>query len=487
MVATALALALRLVAELAGIEKALFGYGVGVDVTDYPVKATRGVVYPLFVALARPLGLQGIFAIQTFLYFAAGIALFARLARLSPPGRPMAWLTALAGLAALINPRVLEYPLSISEEALFIPALMALLLALLAHLERPRLATAAAAGILCGLAIGIRGIGVAFVPMLAAAPVVAAFVAERDRGRWRAALLGAFAAIAAAAATVGVERAAHSYMVGGAKLRSVFGINVIGKLPFIVEPGDLAASPANPAEAEALRKVEAVLLRSGALARASEAELKTWDGRQFFTNYLEYVFLMHGLNPDLMRAVGDLAGLRGRPDDAVALEVSLAAIGKRPLRFGARVLGNFMRFFMLAEFPGTAGREDAVAAAHRLAPAWPDPVMWDAFHRMADVAKSYRLPAWALRLAFAAAAAGIVMAVGAAGWAAMRRRRVPIEAGFGVVAALGFLAYFLFCAIAINVEVRYVMTVWPLTVLLALLALSIPARNLPARAPAPKP
>jgi hypothetical protein len=63
-----------------------------------------------------------------------------------------------------------------------------------------------------------------------------------------------------------------------------------------------------------------------------------------------------------------------------------------------------------------------------------------------------------------------------AAWAAIRRHPLTAEVGFGLIIAMGLLAYDLFCAIAVNVQVRYVLTVWPLIILWALLALLIPAR-----------
>jgi hypothetical protein len=308
--------------------------------------------------------------------------------------------------------------------------------------------------------------------MVAAAPLVAVFVA---RTRWRPALIGALVAIAATAFTVGVERVGHSIAIGGAEARSLLGINLIGKLPFVVQPGDLTAKASPPSEREALQALEAALIRSAGLWRASDAALTTWDGRQFFTNYMEFGSQLNGLNPEVMAAIGNLAKSRGRASDAVALQVSLAVIERQPMRFAGRVLGNFVRFFVLAEFPGAAGLEDAVAMARRLRPDWSNTEFWEGFDRMAVVARAYRLPAWALRLAHAAALLGIVLAVAFAAWSLIRRRPLAPEVGLGLIVALGLAAYLLFCAIAINVQVRYVMTVWPLIVLLGLLALLIPA------------
>ena len=78
----------------------------------------------------------------------------------------------------------------------------------------------------------------------------------------------------------------------------------------------------------------------------------------------------------------------------------------------------------------------------------------------------------------------MVMAMGIAGCAAIRRRPFGVDVGFGVVVATGLLVYLLFCSIAINVEVRYVLTVWPMIMLSALLVLLIPASILLARQPA---
>jgi hypothetical protein len=245
-----------------------------------------------------------------------------------------------------------------------------------------------------------------------------------------------------------------------------------------VERGDLTASSADAAEGEVLQAVESALLRSAALARASDAELKTWDGRQFFTNYLEFGSQMNGLIPDLQQAMAALANFRGRPVDAVGLDISLVVIEKRPLRFAARVLGNFVRFLVLAEIPGTAGREEAEAMSRHLGQDWPGPAFWGGFDRMAKVAKSYRLSAWVLRAAHAAALVGIALAIGFSAWAAVRRRLIALEVGLGLVVAAGLLTYLLFCAFAINVQTRYVLTVWPLIVLSAVLALLIPARYL---------
>jgi hypothetical protein len=147
------------------------------------------------------------------------------------------------------------------------------------------------------------------------------------------------------------------------------------------------------------------------------------------------------------------------------------------MRFAGRALGNFVRFLALVEFPGAAGREQAEAAARRLSAEWPNPDLWDGLRRMAAVAKAYRWQGWILRLANAAAVAGMAMAVALAGGAILRRRRIAWDAGFGVLVALGLVAYLLFCAIAINVQVRYVFTVWPLIVSAGLLAVLIPAHR----------
>jgi hypothetical protein len=470
--AMVLALAIKSLAEAAGFGRALFGFGVGVSVADFLATPTRSALYPLFIEATRPLGPLGIAAIQTFLYFLAGIALFARLL---PPRRWAHALAALAGAAALLNPRVLEYPLSISEEGLFLPALLGLMAALLAHLERPRAATAAAAGLLAGLAFGIRPIGIAFVPMLAGGIVLAAFTAPAA-GRWTRCLPALVAAALAFAAAEALERLAYRALAGGEARTSVLGINLVAKLPFILERGDLRAA-ATVEEAPAIERVEAALLRSAEFVRAADAALQRWDARQFLTNYLEFEFQLRGPNPALVAAIGQLAARRGRPPSTVAAEVSFAVIRARPLRFAARVAGNFARFLALAEFPTAAGRREAEALPERLGRAPFAAAVGDGFRPALEAAAAYRLPAWVLRLAHAVALAAILASLVLALAAALRRRALAVDAAFALTAGLGFLGYFLACALVINVQVRYVLTVWPLTVALGLLLLAMALRR----------
>lgn len=484
-VATALALAARWLAPALGIEKLLFGFAAGVDTADAPASMTRTALYPLFLGALRPFGTSVILAVQSYLYFVAGIALFARFASLLAVPR---WLRAFAlwgGIASLFNPRVLEYPLSISEEALFISAMMGALAALVMHLARPRLLTAAAAGLLVGATIGVRPIGIAFVPMLIVALLAPAVSALRARATWRRAALGILVAGVALAAAVAFEWAAHSAMIGSAGRSTVFGLNVVGKVPFIIEPGDLTGAAGAPEEAEALREVEAVLLRSAAFARAAEASLTTFDGRQFFINYAEFAFQMRAQSPELIAAMERLGKIRGRPAAIVAAEVSLVVIRKRPLRFAARVLGNVGRLVALAEMPGGAGIADVDRLAQGLGRAWFAGPPGVGFRRPREVAAAYVRPAWALRAVHAAALFGIGAALCMAGYAAMRRRKLSSEAALGLIVAAGFLGYVVLCAVVINAQVRYILTIWPLTALLGLLALAAVARIFGARGSPP--
>jgi hypothetical protein len=482
-VATALALAARWLAPALGIEKLLFGFAAGVDTADAPASMTRTALYPLFLAALRPFGTPVILAVQSYLYFVAGIALFARFARLLAVPR---WLRAFAlwgGIASLFNPRVLEYPLSISEEALFISAMMGALAALVMHIARPRLLTAAAAGLLVGATIGVRPIGIAFVPMLIVALLAPAVSAFQARATWRRSVLGILVAGAALAAAVAFEWAAHSAMIGSAGRSTVFGLNVVGKVPFIIEPGDLTAGA--PEEAEALREVEAVLLRSAAFARAAEASLTTFDGRQFFTNYAEFAFQMRAQSPELIAAMERLGKIRGRPAAIVAAEVSLVVIRKRPLRFAARVLGNVGRLVGLAEMPGAGGLADVDRLAQGLGRAWFAGPPGVGFRRPREVAAAYVRPAWALRAVHAAALLGIGAALCMAAYAAIRRRKLSSEAALGLIVSAGFLGYVVLCAVVINAQVRYILTIWPLTALLGLLALAVAAHIFGARGSPP--
>jgi hypothetical protein len=468
-VATALALAGKWVAELAGVEKLLFGFGTGIDNADAPATAHRTAVYPFFVAVLRPLGAAAIFAVQCFLYFLSGFLLFARLAALLPNARWVRILTALACAAALLNPRVIEYPLSISEEALFVPAVMALMAALLGYIAKPRPLTAAVAGLLLGLAYGIRPIGGAFAPMAVVALLIPLVVANGAPAGWRRVVLGVLAAAAGTAIAVGAERYIHSAMVGGQPRTDSLGLNLIAKVPFIIEKGDLADPSKPPAEARALEEVEAVLLRAGEFAARAEAALTTWDGRQFFINYLEFAFQMRGGSPELGAAIRRLASLRGRPAILVVGDVAFAVIAKRPMRFAMRVLGNFARALVLAEMPGAAGIRDVDTFTSGAAREWLATPAGRDFQRPRDVAAAYRLPAWGLRLAHAVALCGLVVALGLAAHAALRRRKLQPDVAIGLVVVVGYLGYTLACAAVINAQVRYVLTVWSMTVVLALL------------------
>ncbi|MFO0987813.1 MAG: hypothetical protein U1F37_10670 [Alphaproteobacteria bacterium] len=474
--AAVLALAVKSLAEAAGFEKLLFGFGTGIDNADAPATAHRTAVYPLFVALLRPLGTTATFAVQAFLFFLAGFVLFARLAAVLPQARWARILAALACAAALLNPRVLEYPLSISEEALFVPAVMALTAALLAYCARPGLLAAAGAGLLLGLAYGIRPIGGAFAPMALVALLAPLAIAGGAPAGWRKPVLGALAAVLGFGAAAGFERLAHATMVGNAPGMSILGLNLIAKVPFIIEKGDLADPTKPPEEAAALAEVEAVLVRAGAFAARAEAALATWDGRQFFANYLEFAFQMRGQSPELGAAIRRLAELRGRHPTIVVGEVAFAAIEKRPLRFAGRVLGNVVRTLALAEMPGAAGLRDVDRFTAGAARDWLATPAGRDFRRPREVADAYRLPSWGLRLAHAAAVVGTALVLLVAAAAALRRRRLRADAAIGLVVAAGYFAYVLACAAVINAQVRYVLTIWPLTAALALLGFAIAVR-----------
>lgn len=475
--AAVLALGARWLAEIAGIEKQLFGFATGIDAPDAPATTTRTAIYPLFIAALKPFGTTVVYAVQSFLYFVAGILLFVLLAAFFPPHRWLRWLTALAALAALVNPRVLEYPLSISEEALFIPGAMALLAALFAYWARPRLWLAVAAGVLAGLVIGVRPIGIAFLPMLAVALLAPPMLRDAMEATWRRAWLAVLVSGAAAAAAIAFEWGAHAAMIGSEGRSTSFGVNVIAKVPFIVEKGDVTSASTDPREVEAIRAVEASLLRLGEFARRADVALTTWDGRQFFTNYAEFAFQMRAQSPELIAAVQRLAEVRGQPATIVAADVAMVVIGKRPVRFMGRVLGNLARFLALAEMPGTAGREDVDRlAASEVGKAWFAGKPGEGYRRVREVAQAYRWPAWALRLAHGAALAGLGLALIAALGAALRGRKIGADAAVGIVVGLGFFGYLLLCAAIINAQVRYVLTVWPMTVVLALLGVALLAR-----------
>ncbi len=483
--ATLLALAIRWLAEIAGIEKQLFGFATGVGELDAPAQTIRTAIYPLFIAALKPFGMTVILAVQSFLYFVAGILVFARLAWFLPPPRWLRWITALAAVAAMYNPRVLEYPLSISEEALFIPGMMGLIAALLAYLAKLRLSLAVLAGVLAGLVIGVRPIGVAFLPMLFVALLVPLALRGAAGATWRRAGLAILIAGAGVIVALTFEWAAHRAMVGDSSRITVFGANVVGKVPFIIEKGDLTSASNDPREAEAIRGVEAVLVGLGEFAARADAALATWDGRQFFTNYAEFAFQMRTQSPELGVAMQRLADVRGQPPQIVVADVAMAVIWKRPLRFAARVFGNLGRSLALAEMPSAAGREDVDKLALGVGKEWFAGRPGEGYKRVREVAQAYRLPAWGLRLAHAAALIGLALSLVFAVYAGFRRQKLAPAAAIGILIGLGFFGYLLLLALVINAQVRYVLTVWPMTVLLALLGLVLLARVFGARASQP--
>lgn len=114
-----------------------FGVGTGQDLSAFAPTETRTSLYPLFVSLGPIISYPGIIAIQVFLYVLAGLLLLREVRRLLPAGRLWTLYAGLLGGGVLLNPRVVEYALSISEEGLFVPLLMALLAASAACADRP--------------------------------------------------------------------------------------------------------------------------------------------------------------------------------------------------------------------------------------------------------------------------------------------------------------------------------------------------------------
>ena len=295
---------------------------------------------------------------------------------------------------------------------------------------------------------------------------------------WRRAGLGALACVAGFAAGVLAERLSYRAMLGDTPRSTVMGINLIAKTPFILVRGDLATGAAAPGERPLLQKIEALLLADAKLARDAEAALSRRDARQFVTNFLEFEFQMRGGSEALLKTVSELSARRGQPPSTVATSLSLRIISKRPWRFLERVAGNFVRFIWLAEFPSPAG----IAEARACPPAWALPDGGRRWCRDMTPPLMPRSPIagrpGAVRMAHVTAllafGTGLLLAL-----RALFRRRKPSAPlsplwAFALVAGLGFVGYLLGCAIAINVQVRYLMTIWPLTVLLGSLLLFAP-------------
>lgn len=479
--AAALTLAARWVALETGVGASVFGFGLGNNATSFPAVPVRPALYPLFVSALLPLGIWAVMAVQTWAYFITGFALVTALYRVLVPSAFSRIVIGLIGFASLCNPRTLEYQLALSEEGLFIPVLVGLMACILRHLTWPRLTTALIAGLLTGLAVGIRSIGITFVPVVIIALLLPWLLRMDAPCPARRALTCLIAVVAGAVAGVLLERVAYRALLGDTPRGTVMGINLIAKMPFIVEPGDLEADQAPDAEQPHLRAVEQHLLRDRDLHRRAMQALSRADARQFVTNFLEFEFQLRGGSPGLLKAVTAVGKVRGQSPSAAAEALSLRIIRKHPWRFAGQVWGNLLRFFWLAEFPEPGGLAEARALPAKIGQSTWRAQIQSGYQATIEAAAAYRWPAWLVRLAHVAALLSFIIAAGAYLAGLIVRRRVSTATVMIFLTGLALVGYILGCAIAINVQVRYLMTIWPLTVIAgAGLLLMLLARRAPA-------
>lgn len=182
----------------------------------------RSAAYPLFLDLFHGPALLPL----QLLLFAAAVAWFVH------DARPLPLALAILSLALIANPYVWELQATVMTEALTTPLQILMAGALLTFALKPSFRPLAIAALLGGLATTIRP---QFLPFIVA-PVLAAWLAPRDRLKWSAAVVLLWLA------PVAIERA-YSNAVHGERLTSPMGRALYLKSSLIDVPAGQWADP----------------------------------------------------------------------------------------------------------------------------------------------------------------------------------------------------------------------------------------------------
>jgi len=455
--------------KLVGMEGFLFGAGagVGIDLVSFSASVARPALYPLFFEIMNHYGLNLIYIVQVLLLIAAISLLVFALKSYFPisAGR---FLFVLAGLASLLNPRVLEYALTVSHEGLFIPFILFSLAFCLISLRNQSPVSLFFAAFFVACAIGVRGAGQFLVPVLFFTLLSLLFFIPKNTGKGRCikrTILVFSVFFGLSLPTMLEARVFHSYFPGQDR-QSVLGVNLIAKAGLLVADHGLTLplpGEASAAEADLRTEIRGILIDHRELASKADAALSTFSGKQFVTNYMEFEFQLRGVSPRLTDTVRALADLRNESVDSVSTMISVEVFKDVPLAFVERVFGNLFRFLWMAEFPTRGGYEEAIQLRDLIGPDEFDSIVSDGYGAVLPLAERYRLIAWPFRIAHLLFVLGLFYSLLVL---VTTRDRLRWSQALAVATiGVSVLGYLLLCAIVINVQVRYIMTIWPLTVM----------------------
>lgn len=316
------------------------------------LSAMRTVGYPLFVSALRSAGL----AIESIPYvqlamFCAGLA-FLGWATAQATGRSPWAALLVVGIAA--NPFVVEYHFKILTESLFMTVTMTVMGLLALYVKSPNRLLLGLAGVAMGLAVAVRPLGYAFLPLLLLAALLAPRVGLRERGlEFGAGLLAALALIAAESfvyhAHFGPERSslAPRHLFAKAALVENRAPN-----PYPREDGRHAVWQALTDDAGDVRE----LVREAPSFAAAAHLLSSYE------IYFQYRYALERL--------AEAATALGQTADAVQREVALRLLVGAPWQYVGLVGHEYRRMWTLfaASHPNEVERLTAYLDAHRPLP-----------------------------------------------------------------------------------------------------------------------